>query len=74
MLKTIATINDFTKEEIFNAIVNVEIRKKWDTLFSEFKIVEENKEERSEVLYMALKVKIISLNYIIKNNILMEFE
>jgi alkylhydroperoxidase/carboxymuconolactone decarboxylase family protein YurZ len=57
LIKTIATIIDFTKEEIFNAIANVEIRKQWDTLFSEFKIVEQNKDEKSEVLYMSLKVK-----------------
>lgn len=44
-------------EEIFNAIANVEIRQKWDTLFSEFKIIEENKEEKTEVLYMSLKVR-----------------
>jgi len=57
LIKTIATIIDFTKEEIFNAIANVEIRKQWDTLFSEFKIVEQNKDEKSEVLYMSLRVK-----------------
>lgn len=51
-----AIVNDFSKEEIFNAIANVDIRKQWDTLFSEFKIVETNKEEKTEVLYMSLKV------------------
>lgn len=56
LIKTIATINDYSKEEIYNAIANVEIRKRWDTLFSEFKIVEENKYEKSEILYMSLKV------------------
>jgi len=56
LIKTVATINDYTKEEIFNAISNVEIRKQWDSLFSEFRIVEENILEKSEVLYMLIKV------------------
>jgi hypothetical protein len=56
LIKTIAVLNDYSKEEIFNAIANVDIRKQWDSLFSEFKIVETNKEEKTEVLYMSLKV------------------
>lgn len=63
MIRTIAIIEEFSKEEIFEAISNVNIRKQWDKVFSEFKIVEAYDEEQSEVLYMAIKVKILILYF-----------
>lgn len=54
-MKTEATLNGFTKEEIFEAISNVKIRMQWDKIFSEFKIIETNNEEQWEVLYMSIK-------------------
>jgi hypothetical protein len=63
MIRTIAIIDNFTKEEVFEAISNVNIRKQWDKVFSEFKIVDKNEKEQFEVLYMSIKVK-INLNLI----------
>jgi hypothetical protein len=50
-------LEGFNKDEIFEAISNVNIRKDWDKVFSEFKIVESNEADGSEVLYMSIKVK-----------------
>jgi hypothetical protein len=58
MIKTYATIHGYTKDQIFEAIANVSIRRQWDTIFSEFKIVENNQKENYEVLYMLIKVHI----------------
>lgn len=55
LIKTVAYLDGFTKEEVFEAISNVNIRKQWDKIFSEFKIVETNNEEGWEVLYMSIK-------------------
>jgi hypothetical protein len=57
LLKTVAFLEGFTKDEIFEAISNVKIRMQWDKVFSEFKIVETNNLEQWEVLYMSIKVK-----------------
>lgn len=55
MIKTNAEIDNFTKEEVFNAISDVNIRKEWDKIFSEFKILENNPKEGKEYLYMSIK-------------------
>lgn len=57
MLKTFAMIENFTKEEVFMAIADVRIRKEWDKVFQEFKIIDNNKDnDGKEVLYMSIKV------------------
>ena len=56
IIKTYATIYNFNSFEVFEAISNVKIRKQWDTLFSEFKIIDENKEDKSETIYLRIKV------------------
>ena len=56
LIKTEAYLNGFTKEEVFEAISNVNIRMQWDKIFSEFKIIEINDIEQYEVLYMSIKV------------------
>ncbi len=60
MIKTYAEIENYTKEEVYKAIVDVSIRREWDQIFSEFKILENKENEGKEVLYMSIKVK--SLN------------
>lgn len=55
MIKAIVTINNFTKEDVYEAIVNVDIRKEWDKIFSEFKVIEST-EQGGEILYMSIKV------------------
>jgi hypothetical protein len=64
MIRTITIIDNFTKEEVFEAISNVNIRMQWDKVFTEFKIVETNDSEQFEVLYMSIKVKIIINNIV----------
>ena len=53
MLKTFAYITDFTPYEVFQAIADVNIRKQWDTIFSEFKIIDTIQE--NEIIYMRIK-------------------
>jgi hypothetical protein len=55
MIKAIVNIPNFTREEVFEAIANVSIRKEWDKIFSEFKIIETTP-EGGEILYMSIKV------------------
>lgn len=55
LLKTYAEIRGYTKDEVFEAITDVSIRKEWDKIFSEFKVIENNKDE-GEYLYMSIKV------------------
>jgi hypothetical protein len=55
MIKAIVTINNYTRDEVFEAIANVNIRKEWDKIFSEFKIIEST-QEGGEILYMSIKV------------------
>lgn len=56
LIKANSIIDGFTKDEVFQAIADVKIRKEWDKVFSEFKIVDNNDNEGFEVLYMSLKV------------------
>ncbi len=56
MIKTYADIENYTKEEVFEAIANISIRREWDKIFSEFKILENNEKQGREVLYMSIKV------------------
>jgi hypothetical protein len=58
MIKAIVTIPDYTREHVFEAIANVDIRKEWDKIFSEFKIIEST-EEGGEILYMSIKVPFV---------------
>jgi hypothetical protein len=61
MLKTFAMIENFSKEEVFMAIADVRIRKEWDKVFQEFKIIDNNKDnDGKEVLYMSIKVVIFT--------------
>jgi hypothetical protein len=63
MIKTVAVIDGYGKDEIFEAIANVNIRKEWDKVFSEFKIVETNPDDLYEVLYMSIKVNLFILKF-----------
>ena len=45
----------YSKDVIFEAISNLEIRKKWDSVFSELRVVNHNGENGSEILYMIIK-------------------
>jgi hypothetical protein len=55
LLKTYATINGYDKDEILEAIINVNIRSKWDEIFEEFKELDD------ETIYCSIKVIFINL-------------
>ena len=61
LIKTNAIITVFAKEDIFESISNISIRREWDTIFSEFKIVDSNEKEGWEILYISIKVSIVDL-------------
>ena len=54
LIKSLCTI-PYNKDIIFEAIANLEIRKKWDSVFSELKVVNHNGENGAEILYMIIK-------------------
>ena len=55
LIKTLCQI-PFNKDIIYEAIANLEIRKKWDLSFSELKIINEKKDNKNvELLYMIIK-------------------
>jgi hypothetical protein len=54
LIKSICTI-PYNKDIIFEAIANLEIRKKWDSVFSELKVVNHNGENGAGILYMIIK-------------------
>jgi hypothetical protein len=56
ILRTTATIDGYTAREIFDAIAVIQNRLKWDTNFSEMMIVDENEQDRSQIMYMVIKV------------------
>ena len=45
----------YNKDVIFEAIANLDIRKQWDAVFSELKVVNYEGENGSEILYMIIK-------------------
>ena len=61
MVKTFAEIEGYTKEQIFDALGNFEVRKQWDKVLTELKVIETNHEDNSEILYSAIKVIIFLL-------------
>jgi hypothetical protein len=62
MLKTFAIIKGYNSSVVFKAIADVEIRKKWDSVFTEFKIIDLIEKDKSEILYMRIKVKFKNSN------------
>jgi hypothetical protein len=55
IIKTFAKIPNYTTMEVYKAISDVDIRKQWDTIFSEFKIIHYDPEKDREILYMRIK-------------------
>lgn len=56
LIKAVAFIDGHDCETIFKAIYDVKLRMSWDTVFKDFKIVREEKEDVHEVIYMAFQV------------------
>jgi hypothetical protein len=55
IVRTIAEIEGFTKEQIFDALSFFEVRKQWDKVMQDFNIIETNKEDDSEIVYSSVK-------------------
>ena len=53
--RTTALLENYNIEEVFKAIFNIDMRKKWDNNFDVFEVVEST--EAFDDLYMVLKVK-----------------
>ncbi len=49
------SVLEYDREVIFKAISDAGIRKEWDKVFSEFRLIEANPEK--EVLYMRIEVR-----------------
>jgi len=54
LIKSICHI-PYDKQVIFSAIADLDIRKKWDSVFSELKVVNHDGENGAEILYMIIK-------------------
>ena len=54
LIKCVANI-PYSKDIVFEAIANLDIRKQWDSVFSELRVVNYEGENGSEVLYMVVK-------------------
>ena len=54
LIKSIAKL-PYSKDVVFEAISNLNIRKQWDSVFSELKVVNHEGENGAEILYMIIK-------------------
>ena len=61
LIKCIAKL-PFNKDVIFEAIANLEIRKQWDSVFSELKVVNHEGENGAEILFMIVKSPIFFIS------------
>jgi hypothetical protein len=61
LIKCIAKI-PFSKDTIFEAIANLDIRKQWDSVFSELKVVNYEGENGAEILYMIIKSPVLFIS------------
>lgn len=62
LIKALANI-PYGKDVVFEAISNLNIRKQWDSVFSELKVVNHEGENGAEILYMIIKSPV----FIVKN-------
>ena len=58
LIKCIAKL-PFNKDIVFEAISNLNIRRQWDSVFSELKVVNNEGENGAEILYMIIKSPVI---------------
>ena len=61
LIKCIAKI-PYNKDIIFNAIADLNIRKQWDSVFSELKVVNHEGENGAEILYMIVKSPVLFIS------------
>ena len=58
LIKCLAKI-PFNKDIVFEAIANLDIRKQWDSVFSELRVVNYEGENGAEILYMIIKSPVL---------------
>ena len=58
LIKCLAKI-EYSKDIVFEAIANLEIRKQWDSVFSELRVVNYEGENGAEILYMIVKSPVL---------------
>ena len=62
LIKAFANL-PYSKDVVFEAIANLNIRKQWDSVFSELRVVNHEGENGAEILYMIIKSPV----FIVKN-------
>ena len=62
LIKALAHL-PYSKDVVFEAIANLDIRKQWDSVFSELRVVNHNGENGAEILYMIIKSPV----FVVKN-------
>jgi len=65
-MKATAIIENYTSFEVFDAIYDLKNRMSWDTVFRDFKKIRNETENNPEVLYMSIKVIILTFIFIFK--------
>ena len=65
LIRARGLIENIDVETVFRCIYDIEIRQKWDTVFDEFKKIEQIS-ELIDVIYFSIKV-IIPINFFIIN-------
>lgn len=63
LIKCSSIIEGYSSQEIYHAIYDVNCRKSWDSVFSNFVILREETKINPEIIYMSIKVKYILINY-----------
>ena len=58
LIKCVANI-PYSKDVVFEAIANLDIRKQWDSVFSELRVVNYEGENGAEILYMIIKSPVL---------------
>lgn len=63
IIKNMATIHGYTKDEVYEAINRAEIRRQWDKNYNYMSVVEVNEKEGYEIIYSTIKVQYILIYY-----------
>lgn len=67
LIKATAFLDDIPPQKVFDQIYDIEIRKKWDTVFDAFKKIQQI-DELTDIIYFSIKVKLFSFKIKIKGS------
>jgi hypothetical protein len=56
MIKTVAIVEGFTKDELFENYIDLNRRRNWDSVLQSFKILETKADENYEIIHFVVKV------------------